>query len=134
MLQLLTIVLAAIEAEGLVSTMVVVSRYKNGPQLGTGGLARAYGAAARECLREAGKSPLRNRVNIQIACSSMDIGFLYQAIEAVGKKEPSGLIQKMDETFDAGSTARITFNLPTDLVEPLRLMANDLGKGRIQFL
>ena len=40
-------ILAAIDREGLTDTLVMVTRYFGGIKLGTGGLARAYGQAAR---------------------------------------------------------------------------------------
>ncbi|XP_034689921.1 IMPACT family member YvyE isoform X2 [Vitis riparia] len=44
---------AAIEASGLDRVMVVVIRHFGGIELGTGGLVRAYGRTAAECLKNA---------------------------------------------------------------------------------
>lgn len=46
-------ILAAIDRLGLSNILVVVTRYFGGTKLGTGGLARAYGQAADECLKGA---------------------------------------------------------------------------------
>lgn len=46
-------ILAAIEGEGLDGVCVMVTRHFGGVKLGTGGLVRAYGGAARACLRDA---------------------------------------------------------------------------------
>lgn len=46
-------ILSAISGEGLENVAVLVSRWRSGPKLGPGGLSRAYGAAARDCLRGA---------------------------------------------------------------------------------
>jgi putative IMPACT (imprinted ancient) family translation regulator len=43
-------IVAAIAAADLVDTVVIVERVYGGTNLGTGGLARAYGGAARLCL------------------------------------------------------------------------------------
>ncbi|KAG5017144.1 hypothetical protein JHK85_023280 [Glycine max] len=43
----------AIDSSGIDRVMVVVIRYFGGIKLGTGGLARAYGGVASECLRNA---------------------------------------------------------------------------------
>jgi uncharacterized YigZ family protein len=47
-------ILSAIDHFGLTHVMVIVTRYFGGTKLGVGGLARAYGDAAREVLGAAG--------------------------------------------------------------------------------
>ena len=51
-------ILSAIEGQGLDRVMVVVTRYFGGVKLGAGGLVRAYGGVAAECLRRAPKRPI----------------------------------------------------------------------------
>lgn len=46
--------LAALRSQGLTFAMVIVTRYFGGTLLGAGGLARAYGQAAREAVAAAG--------------------------------------------------------------------------------
>ena len=50
---------AAIEGANFVDTAVIVTRYKasTAPKLGAGGLIRAYGQAARDCLKTAVAAP-----------------------------------------------------------------------------
>ena len=48
-------ILAAIDREGLTDVVVVVTRYFGGTKLGVGGLSRAYGEAATQALRDAGR-------------------------------------------------------------------------------
>lgn len=45
--------LNALKGSGLKKTVAVVTRYFGGIKLGTGGLARAYGGAVSECVKEA---------------------------------------------------------------------------------
>lgn len=45
--------LSAIQSEGLDQVCVLVVRFFGGTKLGAGGLVRAYGGAARQCLQEA---------------------------------------------------------------------------------
>ena len=45
--------LNALKAQGLKKTLAIVTRYFGGIKLGTGGLARAYGGAVTECVKEA---------------------------------------------------------------------------------
>jgi len=53
-------ILAAIDGQGLDHVVVVVTRWFGGIKLGVGGLVRAYGGCAAECLRTA---PRRTRSN-----------------------------------------------------------------------
>jgi len=49
-------ILQAVDGQHMDNTVVVVTRWYGGIKLGTGGLARAYGGAAAECLRLAAKT------------------------------------------------------------------------------
>jgi uncharacterized YigZ family protein len=52
----------------LVNAAVLVVRYFGGVKLGTGGLVRAYGAAAKEVLREAELLPYLRRERFDFSC------------------------------------------------------------------
>lgn len=54
-------ILAAIEAQMCDRVAVMVIRWYGGIQLGTGGLARAYGGSAQKCLQEARREALVER-------------------------------------------------------------------------
>ena len=59
--------------------LIVVTRYFGGTLLGTGGLARAYSAAAREAAEDAGTVTVRDGVRMRISCSYGAYGkFQYQ--------------------------------------------------------
>jgi len=60
-------ILAAIDNQGMDQVAVVVVRHYGGIKLGTGGLARAYGGAAAECLRTAVTHPLIEMVSVSVA-------------------------------------------------------------------
>src|SRR5690606_35762264 len=51
-------ILAAIDGQGYDRVVVVVTRWYGGIKLGAGGLVRAYGGTAAECLRLAQRNPL----------------------------------------------------------------------------
>lgn len=51
-------ILQAIDGQGLDRTLVVVTRWFGGIKLGAGGLVRAYGGSAAECLRQAPRRSL----------------------------------------------------------------------------
>ncbi|KAK9814727.1 hypothetical protein WJX72_010590 [[Myrmecia] bisecta] len=74
-------ILAAIEGEGLDGVCVLVTRYFGGTKLGAGGLVRAYGGAARECLREAPKCTVRPRVDLQLEAGFGNIGTVYALLD-----------------------------------------------------
>lgn len=61
-------ILAAIEHQNFDRTLVVVARWYGGIQLGTGGLARAYGGCAVACLQDAASEPLIERITMECVC------------------------------------------------------------------
>lgn len=73
--------LAAIEAQGIDRVVVVVTRYFGGIKLGAGGLARAYGGAAAECLRTAPKREIRRLATIAIEAPFDALGAIYALLE-----------------------------------------------------
>lgn len=62
-------ILMAIDGQGMDQVAVVVVRHYGGIKLGAGGLARAYGGCAAECLRVAAKVPLEQYITCDISCS-----------------------------------------------------------------
>lgn len=50
-------ILSPLQGEDLINTVVAVIRYFGGVKLGTGGLTRAYGNAAKQAIEAAGKLP-----------------------------------------------------------------------------
>ena len=78
-------ILLALEGDNIVNTIVVVTRYFGGTELGKGGLIRAYGGVARDCLREAEKVAVIQTQKFQVQCNINDIGKVYQAIERTNK-------------------------------------------------
>ncbi len=61
-------ILAAIEGQGLDGVVAIVSRWFGGIKLGAGGLMRAYGGSAAECLRNAPRIVLLDRVELRVHC------------------------------------------------------------------
>jgi putative IMPACT (imprinted ancient) family translation regulator len=70
-------ILAAIDGQGLDRVAVVVTRWYGGIKLGVGGLARAYGGCAAECLRVAERMAIVERVRARIGCAFADAPLLY---------------------------------------------------------
>jgi putative IMPACT (imprinted ancient) family translation regulator len=67
-------ILAAIDGQGFDRVMVVVTRWYGGVKLGAGGLVRAYGGAAAECLRAAPRQALVDWREFDILAGFDDTG------------------------------------------------------------
>lgn len=70
-------ILRAIGGQGLDHVMVVVVRFYGGVKLGTGGLARAYGGGAAECLRTAPRLKVRPRRTLRVGVGFDHLSTLY---------------------------------------------------------
>ncbi|WP_278913522.1 IMPACT family protein [Deinococcus wulumuqiensis] len=73
-------ILRAIEGQGVDHVMVVVVRYYGGVKLGTGGLVRAYGGTAAECLRTAPRLEVRPRQALQVSVPFEHLSGLYHLL------------------------------------------------------
>ena len=115
-------ILAAIDGQGFDRVMVVVTRWYGGIKLGAGGLVRAYGGAAAECLRRAQRRPLIAMRRLQVACPFDDIGTMHAALTMADAR-------KLDETFDE-SGVRLLVSLPADRVDDLKILLRDATRNR----
>lgn len=73
-------ILRAIEGQGVDHVMVVVVRYYGGVKLGTGGLVRAYGGTAAECLRTAPRLDVRPRQTLRVRVPFGSLSVLYHLL------------------------------------------------------
>ena len=115
-------ILQAIEGQGFDRVMVVVTRWYGGIKLGAGGLARAYGGCAAECLRLAARTPLIDMADIRLDCEFSILPILHARFEEFS-------ISKLDESFDAHG-GRLQLRLPRDRVEAFSAFVRDLSRGR----
>ena len=116
-------ILAAIEAQDCDQVAVLVIRWYGGIQLGTGGLARAYGGGANKCLQQAPKRLLINRVNLSCACTFSELALVKLRIG-----EAQGLV--LEETFtNNGADLRIA--LAPEQIAAVQQQLADLSRGRI---
>jgi uncharacterized YigZ family protein len=105
--------LSALEGESIVNTMVVVTRYFGGTELGKGGLIRAYGGVTRDCLREAEKVAIIKTEKFNVKCNVNDIGKVYQSIDHINKiSKPRISVDKINEVFGNDG---VTLNLRVDV-------------------
>lgn len=77
-------ILMAIDAQGLDHVAVLVTRHFGGIKLGAGGLARAYGGCAAECLRQAPRLPLVERVRLRLLLPFDAVGVVHPLLAAHG--------------------------------------------------
>lgn len=73
--------LRAIGGQGLDHVMAVVVRYYGGVKLGTGGLVRAYGGTAAECLRTAPRLEVRPRQPLRVRVPFPHLSALYHLLD-----------------------------------------------------
>lgn len=117
-------ILAAIDGQGFDRVMVVVIRWYGGIKLGAGGLVRAYGGTAAECLRTAPRLPLVALARLTVQAAFEDLGALHAALAA-------HMAEKLDETFTA-SGVELHIRLPADQADPLKTRLRDATRDRIR--
>mgnify|MGYP003607365727 CR=1 FL=1 len=118
-------ILAAIDGQGYDRIAVVVTRWYGGIKLGAGGLVRAYGGTAAECLRLAARQPLVVLKQLQLACPFDTLGSVHTllAVHAV---------DKLGETFDEQG-ALLHIELPAERVEGLKIQLRDATRGKVRW-
>lgn len=118
-------ILAAIDGQGCDRVAVVVTRWYGGIKLGAGGLVRAYGGTAAECLRLAERRPLVAMAALELACAFEDLGAVHVALAAHAA-------EKTGERFEADG-AHLSLSLPAAKVEALQARLRDATRDRVRF-
>lgn len=115
-------ILAAIDGQGFDQVVVVVTRWYGGIKLGAGGLVRAYGGCAAECLRTALRRELVELVECTVSYGFADTGAVHATVAAHGA-------DKLDERFDA-TGAQLQLRLPAGQLDSLRTQLRDATRDR----
>ena len=118
-------ILAAIVGQGYDQVVAVVTRWYGGIKLGAGGLVRAYGGAAAECLRLASRQPLIAMTQLQLSCPFDALGSVHTLLAAHA-------VDKLGETFDEQG-AQLHIELPAERVGSLKIQLRDATRGRVRF-
>ena len=118
-------ILAAIDGQGYDQVAVVVTRWFGGIKLGAGGLVRAYGGAAAQCLRQGLRQPLLAMIELELACAFDDLGTVHAALQAHAA-------EKTGERYLADG-AVLSLRLPTSQAAALQLRLRDATRDRIRF-
>lgn len=115
-------ILQAIEGAGVDRVMVVVTRWYGGIKLGAGGLVRAYGGTAAECLRLGERVPLVAMARLRVHCAFADLALL--------KARCAGWDARIErESFDAGG-ATLELELPIDRLDEACARLVDLTRDQ----
>lgn len=121
-------ILDVLLGSGLHNAMIIVVRYFGGTLLGTGGLVRAYTAAARDAVAGTKTATVRPVKKAGISCAYTDLARIDKLIQE-------------DSSFFAGErvysdTASLTVYLPQEKAERFAAAVGDAASGRakLEFL
>ncbi len=115
-------ILQAIEGQGYDRVIVVVTRWYGGIKLGAGGLARAYGGCAAECLRLADKTPIIDTVCVDIHCAFAELPILHARL--------SDFAAEIFAEIFVATGADLQLGLPRDRLDSFSDFLRDLTRGR----
>lgn len=115
-------ILQAIEGQGIDHAVVVVTRWYGGIKLGAGGLVRAYGGTAAECLRRAERLPIVAMARLGMRCDFAELTLLKARL-----RELDATV--LQESFGAeGVTLEV--QLPESQVAEAQVRLTDITRGR----
>lgn len=115
-------ILQAIEGQGIDRAVVVVTRWYGGIKLGAGGLARAYGGTAAECLRLAERVPIVMMARLGVHCDFADLTLMKARLKEIDTKFEQ-------ENFDATGVT-LQLRLPQDQIAEAKARIVDISRGR----
>jgi len=116
-------ILATIEGNELTNIIVLVNRWYGGIKLGTGGLVRAYGGCAGQCLLLAEKIELIEKKKVSFACQFNEW--------AIFQYELNQQQIEFKEQYTAMGV-EVEALLQVHQIEPLLLKIQDVTRGREQ--
>lgn len=117
-------ILQAIEGQGIDRAVVVVTRWFGGVKLGAGGLVRAYGGAAAECLRTAARVPIVAMATLGLHCEFAELPVL--------KARLKDLDARIDEERFGADGVELVLSLPESRVAEARARIVDITRGRTE--
>ncbi|KAL7094462.1 hypothetical protein ACP275_11G105000 [Erythranthe tilingii] len=105
---------SAIVSSGIDRVMVVVIRYFGGIKLGTGGLVRAYGGVASECLRNAPTCVVKSKIPMGLEVPFDLLGILYHQLQ-------SFQVEDIKQDYETGkdNVTMVTFKVDFDRAQSL---------------
>lgn len=115
-------ILQAIEGQQCDRVAVLVIRWFGGVKLGSGGLVRAYGGVAAQCLRLADKVEIVEEALLDCACPFSEVALLQSRFASHG-------VRVVEEVFDAEG-ANWVLAVPKGQAAPVAAMIIDITRGR----
>ncbi|KQX02846.1 hypothetical protein ASC84_15195 [Acinetobacter sp. Root1280] len=116
-------ILATIEGNDLANAIVLVNRWYGGIKLGTGGLVRAYGGCAGQCLLLAEKIELIEKKKIYFQCQFSEWSIFQYELNT------QDIEYKEQYTADGVEVEAL---LQIHQIDPLKLKIQDVTRGREQ--
>ena len=117
-------ILAAIDGQRCDRVMLVVTRWFGGTKLGAGGLVRAYGGVAAECLRRAERVALVDFASITITCGFEHASDVHQLLAQHGAA-------KETERYDSDGL-QLDLKVPRDRLPALQNALRDATRGQVR--
>lgn len=115
-------ILSAIAGQDVDHVVAVVSRWYGGIKLGAGGLVRAYGGCAAECLRMAPKIERVASVELDVSVEFALTGALHALFATHG-------VTKLSERYESDAIA-MRVSLPADHRDAFIAALRDASRGR----
>ena len=115
-------ILQAIEGQEMDRVAVVVTRWYGGIKLGAGGLVRAYGGTAAECLRRAERVPIVAMARLGVHCDFAELALL--------KARLKELQADIDAEVFGADGVELQLRLPDSQVAEAQLRISDISRGR----
>jgi len=119
-------ILSVIEHADLFCVAVLVRRWFGGIKLGTGGLARAYGSAAAECLRQMSRTEWIPMTRIALTIPFDAVGLIYSSL---GEFSAARLSE--DYTTDG---VVLSLELPARRLEEFKKTVSNVTRGAARFI
>jgi uncharacterized YigZ family protein len=117
-------ILAAIDALNLDRVVVLVTRWFGGIKLGAGGLLRAYGGSAAECLRRAERLEWVEMVTVLISCDFSHAGAVHALLGQFGASS-------IDQRYHVEGL-HIEVSLPRSQLRAFEHALRDATRGQAQ--
>ncbi|POU26394.1 MULTISPECIES: IMPACT family protein [Acinetobacter] len=114
-------ILATIEGNELTNVLVLVNRWYGGIKLGTGGLVRAYGGCAGQCLVLAEKIELIEKKKVSFRCNFSEWAIFQYELNQ----------QQIDYQEDyTAEGIEVIAQMQKHQIEPFALKIQDISRGR----